>query len=281
MREQLLENADSIEILILGNSHTTAGINPHLFTLYAQSMAFGSQSLYFDRRITEKYLPILPNLKYVFISFDYFSLYSEHEESRDFFYKYYYDIDYKNRKFGKEYFLQSFFVYSPKKTLELMWQQLFPPEGESAVQKGKGWHGWNGHDYEQVASVDWCRGKAAIFNKTIDSYEGGDAIFQDLESLIITLKSRGITPILITCPNYSTLRSFFRKEILDENKRKADYLVHKHGVLLLDYFEDDSFTYLDYADCDHLNLSGAEKLTTRIDSLIMEMESSRLYNTRE
>lgn len=268
-KEQLINNADSVEVLIVGNSHAMNGINSDLFTMYAHNIAFGSQSIYFDRRITEKYLPILKNLKYVLISLDYFTLYVDHEENRDFFYKYYYDIDYEDRKFFKEFLLQSFFVYSPQQTFSLFLEDLsIKPE---AVVKG--WSGNYKSDYNAVTSPEECEIRANTFNKRIDTYEGGDAILKDLESFIENLKAQNITPILVTCPVYSTLRPYFYKDVLERNEMISDYLTQKYGITHLYYEDDDNYEVSDYYNCDHLNAAGAEKLVPKLDSAIIDIES--------
>ena len=68
------EVQDSIEIIILGTSRATYGVNPEAFGMYAYNLANLGQSLYFDKRITLSLLPEMPQLKYVFISIDYHSL---------------------------------------------------------------------------------------------------------------------------------------------------------------------------------------------------------------
>ena len=73
--QQLVENAAKINVLILGNSHANYGVDPSQFNLFAFNAAQLSQSIYFDKRITLKYINQLKKLKYVFISVDFHSLY--------------------------------------------------------------------------------------------------------------------------------------------------------------------------------------------------------------
>ena len=71
----LLEYANEIEILILGNSHATYGVDPSSFSTSTFNLANVGQSIYFDKELTLQNLKNLKNLKYVFISLDYHSLY--------------------------------------------------------------------------------------------------------------------------------------------------------------------------------------------------------------
>jgi hypothetical protein len=273
-RNQLINDADSIEVLILGNSHSTYGINPNQFTLYAFNLASEDQSLYFDRKLVEKYLPDLPNLKYVLITVDYHNLCFEHAKDRDFFYKYFYDISYKNRNYYKEYFLQSFFVYTPQRTLTLIKNSLI--YGNEDIISPRGWTGRVDVDIAQkTTSIEKYRLRADKFNKNIENYENNKDIVADLECLITTLKSKNIVPILITCPAYKTFRECLEKEIVEEIRTVPEFLAKKHGIMYLDYLEDDSYILTDYYDyCDHLNIIGAQKLTQQVDAAIMNREVS-------
>lgn len=264
-RDQLIANGDSIKILVLGSSHAMDGIDPNQFTLYAHNMAFGGQSLYFDRKIAEKYLPDLPQLKYVILSLECNSLYYDHDEGRDFFYKYYYDLDYKDRKFYKESVLQSFFVYTPEQTLSLL---LNNRQSEVA----KGWGSKVGRNDVVVTSVEKNKLRAKGFNMSAENWKGGDSVLNDLEALISFLQSHKITPILITFPNYSLMRSFLDPSLVERTRSVGNELSQKYQIPYLDYFDDDSFTVADYFNCDHLNAAGAAKLSRKINAVIMDME---------
>jgi hypothetical protein len=270
-KEELLSKADRIEVLITGSSHAQVGLIPDQFTLYTYDIAFGSQALYFDKRITEKYLPYLTQLKYVIISLEYTSLYTEHEENRDFFYKYYYDIRFKDRTFYKEYFLQSFFVYDLRQTLRLIVDNLLPSEPGNS--ENESWNAPLNYDYEnKVLSMEKCKIRGDVFNRIIGEWKGGDTILNDSESFIVFLQSNNITPILINFPCSPNLRSFQDEKIVNENERKARYLTEKYDIVYLNYWDDDSFVYSDYCDPDHLNVHGAEKLTQRVNAIIMDLE---------
>jgi len=264
-RDQLIANADSIEVLIMGSSHAMDGVDPNQFSLYAHNLAFASQSIYFDRKLIEKFLPDLPRLKYVILMLDYNSLYYDHDAKRDFFYKYYYDIDYKGRKFCKEFILQSFFVYTPEQTLALINKRP-----EVLV---KGWVNEAGRDDKAVTSVEKSELRAKGFNHTVNSWKGGDLVLNDLEALINLLQSKKITPVLITYPNFSTIKDFLDASVIERNKSVGNALSQKYQIPYLDYFDDDSFTIADFFNCDHLNAQGAAKLSRKINAVIMDMEN--------
>ena len=269
-RDGLVQNANDVQILILGHSHAANGINPLDFSLTAHNLAFGSQTIYFDRKLLEKYLPILPQLKYVIISFDYTTLYRENNYDRNFFYKYYYDIDYKEQKFFKEYILQSVFVYSPYTTLQIMISNL---KNRGELNLIKGWDGsYPNSDYHLITSPLILQERIHNLNKDILDGENKEYILNDLEFMIDTLNSLDVKTILINFPIYKELREKFDKEVVKKNQEAAYYLIQKYDVIYLDYLDSDEFTIDDYYDSDHLNRYGAAKLTAKVDSVIKEFD---------
>ena len=75
----LTENADSIQVLILGSSHSFFGIDPSYFDLNAFNAANVSQSLKYDYFIFDKFKDKMNSLKCVILPISYFSLFSDLE----------------------------------------------------------------------------------------------------------------------------------------------------------------------------------------------------------
>ncbi|MDR1764357.1 MAG: DUF1574 domain-containing protein [Dysgonamonadaceae bacterium] len=265
-RDNLIENADSVRILIMGNSHSTYGLNPNLFSEYAYNLAFEAQSIYFDKALIDKYLSILPNLKYLILEIDYGNLCQKRSENRDFFYKYYFDISYKGEHFVKEYLLQSVFVHSFKETWSLYW--IDNKNGKVNPADAKGWTARSTHREDDVVGYDKNRIVAARFNESFKSFTGNEEELLLVEQAIETLKARGVNPVLITCPIYKSLRSLLDKDVTQKVAEEGRFLAEKFDIQYLNFFSDDSFEAADYFDSDHLNDSGAAKLTLKVDSLI-------------
>lgn len=108
------EAKDSIEIIILGTSHATYGVNPDEFDLYTYNLANLAQSIYFDKRITLSLLPMLPKLKYVFISIGYHSLAFSSQFNRDIWSYYGNGVKYKNSNYFFADISPTLFGYTPK-----------------------------------------------------------------------------------------------------------------------------------------------------------------------
>src|SRR6185437_12759859 len=90
------EQLDSIEILVLGSSHSFYGISPQFFSKKGFNIAQVNQSLHYDRALTLKYLSSLKKLQLVIVPVHYASFYYQLSKSpenwRAYFYLHYWDI---------------------------------------------------------------------------------------------------------------------------------------------------------------------------------------------
>ena len=265
-KEQLATCKDSVQLLILGGSSAMDGIDPTQFSVYAYNLAFAAQPLYFDIKLTEKYVAALPRLKYVVIPVSYVSL-SYEGSGLAFFYNYYFDIDYKGQKFWRERFLQSFFVHNSTQ-VRYMLSHSFVNRPEYNLKQG--WTSFHTSDLEDVTSDEkgWMR--AEHYKNVVNEYKGGDAILKDLEAFIVFLQSRNITPILVSVPNYATLRKYLDESRVEKDRQAYESLAEKYNIIFLDLFADEYFTAEDFHNADHLNEKGAVKLARKIDARIME-----------
>lgn len=78
--EYLSKNAENVELLILGSSHSFYGINPDYFTLNAFNASHVSQSLNYDYFIFEKFKNNFSNMKVLVLPISYFTLFSQLED---------------------------------------------------------------------------------------------------------------------------------------------------------------------------------------------------------
>lgn len=258
--EGLTKHADEIEVLILGSSHAAEGIDPNQFDLPAYNMAFGSQTLYFDKRIVLKYQDQLPNLKYVVLCIDYQSLYYLHNPSRDIFYHYFYDIDYGDKHYLKEDISFFYFGYEPNDAIKQMLANIEKLE-----------NGWFSYDttyystFREAAVME----RIGHFNDIIDqNIHEKDVILADVDELLNELITHDITPVIITCPLHDSYRAHLNPDIVRQNEIDIEYLGDKHQInywsFLTTHFDD-----TEYLDNSHLNKSGARRFGQIINDSLM------------
>jgi len=256
----LIHNLDSINILILGSSYAANGIDPSQFDLYGYNMAFGSQTLYYDSKIIEHYLPKLVNLKYVFISIDYQSLYYPYNASRKLYYHYYYNMDYLDDFYLFEDISRFFFGFRPKHSIDLIFN--------NKVKRLK--NGWLNSDttYHNKFKKEYILKRARHFNQIIEqNLTAKAAIIEDVESMITALKDRNVIPIIISFPIHTDFRKELDQKILIQNQKDIDYLCDKYDVVHWSYLNY-NFGDHEYLDNSHLNKRGSNRLS---DSLNIRM----------
>jgi hypothetical protein len=278
---QLTADARAIELLILGNSHATYGLDPRLISLNAFNIASVNQSIYFDKRITLKHICELKKLKYVLISVDFHSLYFSDEGIRDIWSYYGYGIDYKH---SLSIATRCSYLYGYKGALALEFMKRSFDRKYKLIRSldvdfdldlnhpyAKGFVSKVGGPY--IAERD-NRDRAEFFNDIVRSSNERDGIIADLEDFIDTLKKRNITPILITLPCFGPYRDFLDKKIMEQNKIDIQAICTRYQVRYWDYFTmplDSGYFY----NSDHVNEKGASIVTIDVNRRIEELEKGK------
>ncbi len=272
--EFLKDSADVVEVLVLGTSHANAGVNPQHLDFNTLNMAMSSQSLYFDIEVTKKYMSRLKNLKYVLISVDYHSLYFTMEEERTFFYAYYFDINYKSKKFNKYNFSIFFDGYGVKVGLPLL---LNSQNWKATKLENRGFGagiGNNKNELTDASALKRLKQLNIAINKDMKYHQ---EILNSLSLFIKYLQLHNIKPILLTLPCHQIFNKYADKNILKTNKQDVKFLSEKYNIPYLNY------TYLNLSDSlfynwDHLNISGAKIMTLQINQFLKSYETKNSPN---
>lgn len=262
----LKQNSENIEVLFLGNSHTAYGIDPKQFHLAAYNMAQVSQSLYFDKRITLKYLSQLPKLKYVVIGIDYHSLYfSSQSKTRDIWSYYGHGIEYKEAipylsKLSRLHgYSNKIAINFFKKDVSRKYDKVGALDVENGVELNQpiqnGTYFFEGTDENGMEESHIIK-RTAYFNDLVKQSEEKNQITSDLEDFIHQLHLRKITPIFITTPCYSKYVNKLDKKQFHKNESDIRDLSEKLNVVYWNYI-DLPMDKNSFYNCDHLNKQGA------------------------
>lgn len=261
--EGLNSKRGEIQILILGNSHTAYACNTKYFSVPSYNMAFGFQPLFYDEKILDKELPYLSRLKYVIIDVSYHGFYMQDAFDRDFFYKYYYDIDPPvKQSFSKKYLSQFLFVYDPITAFKVMFSN-----------NKTLYNGFGGLDSTLISNFNDSSGKdkmerwADLAKNSGDSFESNRAI---LEHILAELRNRSIMPVFVSTPLSRFCNKYEDPEISERNHKLIDELVNKYHVLYYDLQSTGLMKDEDFFDVDHLKTLGSIKFTKYLDSLIIK-----------
>ena len=260
---------DSIQVLVLGTSQAYFGINPDYFSLKTFNLSEFNQSLYYDNKITLKYLDKMPKLKYVIINISYFSFGQQIidgiEPWRDYYYSQFWDIDYPTiDKLDAKYY-SKIFVYIPSLSLKYLSQgfkvdlELPNNNGFKMAYTSK----------NTIINDSTGKNRVDIHNAY---YKGGNKYSEhinELTQLISTLKKRNITPIIITPPVYKTYSKYADINILKNNTISINNICNYYKCYYYNYFTDSRFIKDDFKDDDHLNFIGAEKFSKILNNEVI------------
>jgi hypothetical protein len=283
-----------IEIIFLGNSHANYSINPlYIRNFKAYNLANVNQKIYFDKRLLKKVINDgVSNLKYVFISVDYHSLYSSSQGTKIDTWSYYANgIKYKNRNYIKENVSPSIWGYTSKVSINLLKKRVLQHLQEESttinfdVERGinlndtltYGFIGFSGQAKNTFNENHYKLRAKGFMVSTINNEK--NEIINDLKDFIIFLKNNKIEPILFSSPTFNDYNKFLDTTTINKNKTDINGICKEFNIQYWRYNEDLRFIKRDFYNADHLNKNGAKKFSSIINSKLLDYEKTRTHNT--
>ena len=248
----LLENADKIDTLILGDSHAQFGIVPFLMGTGAYNYAFNANSLYETFESLKFAAGHLKNLKTVVLMCAFynggFSLIRGSEA-------------WHCRILAKKIGMNYDFSLNPGYDFDLydkIIEKIVPDPDKICCQ---------GYDFvgQRINRSTKKTQKRALHHYKI--YQKYDNQWPILEEICRFCASAGIRLVVLDAPARSDYMAVLR-DASQGADLSADMkqILKRHGVLFINM--SDGFDDEDFADADHLNFNGAVKLTRRLMNAI-------------
>jgi hypothetical protein len=260
-KKQLLhEKADSIEILILGGSHTYYDLVPKQLNDKTFNMAYVSQSLELDYLLLNKYIDDLPRLKEVVLMVAYITYSQRWNEA---------EVNWRKYSYFRYYNIIP--PYGPK--IQKYYPIVFTiPFRQCLIKINKFLKG------EQLLSCDnsgWCNNytkstKVKDFDAeasvAVQRHENGSMDFNpgiaSMNKIVDLCKKKNIKILLISFP----VRPEYIKYVNNKkfNKMISTSQAFSSSCPLVRYYNcsmDPRMTEDDFYDVDHLNDEGARKFT--------------------
>lgn len=276
-KEYLDKHSEELEILFLGSSHSYHGIDPSIIKRKSFNASQNGQPLEFDYLTIEKYSSKLNELKFVVIPISYFSLYHKLSEGD------------KNAK-RSNYIIYSKLLYSfnPTDNLEILTQPLslsIKKIGYYFNLSRPPYYDETGHLSLPPKEIDFEQsGVDRASNQTIREGDRNHFEYnvQILNSIVSLAKEMNFQLILYTPPAYQTYIDNLDPNQLYTTINTAVKLKTQNPevVSYYNFLEDKSFTKADFYDSDHLNESGAKKLTAKIFKRIEKIENERTIKSK-
>jgi hypothetical protein len=265
---QIVQIANSTEVLVFGDSHAMYGVNPKWIDKPTFNIANLSQTIYFDELLFQKHINQLSNLEYIVVPMEYTTMSQSDNTQEDIWRKYFYqaqmDLD-----------VPLINVLDPKKYSLALSQKLKRTEKALKIWKATKTlvncdeNGW-GLGYNNSIEKSEINNLARIIARKHD--DGSSSISQNLErikTIIEICKTKNAKVVIVNLP---VTEAYFENininevnKILQESKLLDSQNNH---VLNLNLLNDDRFILSDFQDADHLNFKGAKKCSLIINEFI-------------
>ncbi len=267
----------NLEILSVGSSNAYFGINPEYFSYPGYNFAFNAQSMYYDEALVMKYVDKMPKLKIVILPAIYYTMGTELDKTsevwRTDFYQHYFHIP---RESQANQIKNLGWVLEPKYFSKISLYEknvygYYRRNFSDVIDYEPALNGWYDSSDAPPANLEENNGLlgARAHNATINT----DIFDQNImywDRLIVQLKERHITPVLIQLPAHPSYYDNLDPTKFALLKQKLQKLADTYNLEYHDYTKDPRFSTDDYTVMvDHTNPRGAEKISRIINQDIV------------
>lgn len=264
--EWMQQNANDVETLVLGNSHTYYGIQPKYLKGNAFNLANPSQLLEHDFFLLKYWSDKYVKLKTVILPISYFTLFANDIESyRCRYYRIYMDCD----LYPSYSFSYNFEIADPKTALFKFSKFIFGINEEVDWFCDK--YGNEAFNFTSNRMVNWNKNDKR-FAASAKTWKYTQKNYRILEDIIKFCKDRDINLVLITTPCWHTYCSYLKERQLKKMYSMIHELQRKYKFLYFDYLQDKRFTANDFFNGSHLSELGEIKFTKILDEDIRSVE---------
>lgn len=256
--EWMKKNADRVETLILGTSHSFYGISPSYLGPNAFSLAFSAQSLQYDEFLFFKYAPKCKNIKRVILPISYFTLFSGDMEDgsewwRTINYKVYMDCPYHSSLSKYNFFISNSEPFRAKLTKQMKGNVIIECDSLGF-----------GYPIYRKSNPTLDDASVAIWVElhTAKDFTNVDANKQHIRKIAEYCAENDIQLVLVTTPTYKRYYEQLNPDQLTIMYGFINEMKVKFGITYFDHLRDRRFSPSDFTDCNHMSCDGARKLST-------------------
>lgn len=272
IKQQTMETmADSIEIVILGNSHAYSGIRPEQLPGHAINLANVSQTVNLDLALLQRCIHQCPHLRQVIMVFDNSNLCDRPMEETDEWFRITYYTLYMHRLGGHN-------PYFSRYGLEFLHFQSFQGKIEKWRQQQRpdctplGWDTSNSWEARQAMRAEATRTQdsttwdslQAVTKLTHHHLQDEAVARQNMNNVLEMARlcqHHGIRFTLLCTPVRPDYAAGIPPKQQDLIQQTHHICRTRYGAITLDLSCDTTFTRTEYFDPDHLTHEGATRLT--------------------
>ncbi len=271
-------NKDSIEMIILGTSHNTSGVNPNLINVKSVNLANGSQPLEYDYFFVEKYVKELPNLKYIVLEYSFHSLYYNPVNTnswRAYYYYKYFDCDLNVNRFSVKK-ISDFMIHPKRNFARLYDHYVINGTQVSKRDNTKGWElmdgNFNDKSYDEVLESGERKYQNYWNNFFVEAHK--ELNIKHLTNIFSLCKEHQLKLIVVTPPAFES----YSKHISQDKYQVMQSVIQNFQTMYqFEYYNflyDPRFKLEDYYNHNHLNGPGSTKYSVLINDIVSNNQES-------
>lgn len=268
--EWMQKNAEDVEILVFGSSHTFYGIRPEFFDGKAFSLANVSQGYKQDSFLLKHWADRYNQLKTVIVPISFHSWFDDGfqygaESYRCRYYKIYMDCD----------LYPNWSLYN----LELSHLKTALGKLKKYISKGDdlGYDKYGWGNTQKLAEKDmakWNDGteaEVAVKRHTANNWNYIETNYERMKEMAVFCKNHKIQLVLITTPCWHSYYNNLNKEQLSKMYELTHRFQKEFDVPYFDFLKDPRFKADDFYDSNHLSDIGAIKFTKILNKYIKSL----------
>ena len=263
-------HAEKIQALVFGSSHAFRGINPEYFSDKTFNAGYVSQSLKYDYKIFETYKHQTTALKTVVIPISYFSFVYELENSKEAWRTKNYVIYYGFPNTASLKYYSELLSNSLKNNVKRLVSYYI--RGVSNISSDS--CGYGRLDVSDDTDLVKSAAEAAQRHTKDQTFVKDNCFY--VQTIIEDCQKNGIQVVLITLPAWKTYRALLDPQQLKSMEDNAEKMSETYGnCIYVNLLDDPDFIKDDFHSADHLNDTGAKKLSLKLNEIINRHNEQR------
>ncbi len=251
------------QVLVTGSSHTLMGVNPKNLQLPSANIAEINKPIIVDLKLVKKYHQLMPNLLYVVVPIDYFTLFFD-GESEHYNKRYWHHWGLEKERISKFHFMDCY-IATP---YDLLTEKREPLSNYS-IQTG------NWSRFSERVKTKFAQKRTGIWHKNWMDEKAAVGITKEIQFFVEFCKKNDIQIILIEMPVPLKIQTFYETKYTSKTRDVIKHLVLQSNVTHLNFndslvFKNDSL----FADADHLNQKGAVILSKMLNNALEKLNTS-------
>ena len=263
--QRIAKELKQTQVLVTGSSHALMGVNPKNLQIPSANIAEINKPIIVDLELIKKYYQQMPNLGYVVLPIDYFTLFFD-GESEHYNKRYWHHWGLEKEGISRFHFVDCY-IQTP---FDLFTEKREPLSNYS-IQTG------NWSRFSERVKSDFAKRRTGIWHKNWMDEKVAVGITKEIQIFIEFCQQHNIQIILIEMPVPVKTQTYYQTNYISRTRAVINQLAMHSNVTHLNcndslVFKNDSL----FADADHLNHKGAAILSKILNTSIETLSNQKI-----